>query len=298
LERYLKALTVLMLVVGACAGCGRGPTEPDGPLALTSVVPREGASAGTTTARLYGAGFSLGMTVTVGSALVEKYTLVNPHAIDLTMPPHSPGVVDIVVTAGSDEVSRLAGVFTYVDYPPPAVTNMTPTRISTEGSALSITGTGFRSGASVTFDLARVSAFFYGDTLYTSAPPHPAGAVDVVVTNIDGQTVRVPGALTYAPPESFDFNGDWEGDADDGSHDGTVIRFTIRDNVMVSLSCGAGADLLPMPAPTVAGGRISSVGASITGRITSEGVATGSINLPPCGGRMWGASKKIAAPGL
>lgn len=290
MERSLKALTILMFFIGVCAGCGDGPTAPDAPLAVTAVAPMLGSSVGGTTARLFGTGFRVGMTLTVGGTRVADYVLVSSTMIDLTMPPHPPGVVDIVLTSPSDEVSRLAGVFTYVYYPPPAVTDLAPNRISTRGSELTIKGTGFTSGTSVTIDGAGLPVFFYKDTLYATAPPHLEGTVDVVVTNADGQAVRLVRALTYAAPESFDFNGEWAGWA--GDEDDTVIRFTIRNNVMVSLACGAGTDLLPVPAPTVAGGQISSIGGIVTGRITSDGVANGTIAIPPCGGRAWGATKK------
>jgi hypothetical protein len=292
LERYLKTLTVLLFFTGLSAGCGRAPTAPDAMLTLTAVFPLEGSTAGTTTARLFGSGFREGMRLTVGGVSGVKYTVANPARIDLTMPPHSPGVVDIVLTSLSGEVLRLTGSFTYVDRPPPVVTHLTPARISTQGSSIYIKGTGFSPGTSVRIDGTIASVFFYEDTLYTAAPAHLAGAVDVVVTNLDGQAVRLPRALTFAPPESFDFNGSWEGDADDGSHQGTVIRFTIQDNVMVSLACGAVANLLAVPYPTVTQGQISSMGAGITGRITSDGEAQGSINIAPCINHVWTASKK------
>jgi hypothetical protein len=258
----------------------------------TAVVPPVGSSVGGTTARLFGTGFRAGMTLTVGDARVVDYALLGSTIIDLTLPPHAPGVVDIVLTSPSDEGSRLVGVFTYVDYPPPVVATLAPTRVSTQGSPVYIKGTGFTSGTSVTIDGTRASVLLYADTLYTAAPPHLEGTVNVVVTNADGQTVRLVRALTYAAPESFDFNGEWEGEADNGFHEGTVIRFTIRNNVMVSLACGAGSNLLPIPAPLVVRGQISSVGNSVTGRTTSEGVAEGSIAIAPCGGHVWSASKK------
>lgn len=296
MERSIRALTVLMFCVGVCVGCGDG--LPGGPsdsrpkeFALTLVTPVEGSMAGGTNARLVGTGFpAAAMTLTVGGARVVDYVRIDSTRINFTTPAHVPGAVDIVLTSPSGDVSQLAGAFTYVG--PPVVTGLSPARVSTEGSPLYIKGTGFTWGTTVTIDGARMSATFYVDTLYTSAPLHAVGAVEVVVTNPDGQSVRLPGALTYATPESFDLSGDWEGIADNGSHDGTVIRFTIQDNVMVSLSCGTGADLLPVPAPSVAKGRISSVGGSVTGRITSEGVAEGKIVIAPCGDHVWGAGKR------
>lgn len=292
--RSIRALTALMSFVGVCLGCDDpGRMRPSDVLSLMSVAPGAGSSFGGTKARLTGTGFAGAFTLTVGGTPVAQYARVSSTAIELTMPPHSAGVADIVLTslASANEVVRLAGAFSYIDYPPPVVSDVSPSRVSTEGSVLYIKGTGFTAVTTVTIDGRRVSAFHHEGTLFTSAPPHAEGVVDVVVTNADGQTVRVSGGLSYARPESFDFNGNWEGGADNGAHDGTVIRFTIEDSVMISLSCG-GADVLPEKAPTVALGRIASMDGRITGRITSEGQAEGQITIAPCGSHSWGATKK------
>ena len=39
----------------------------------------------------------------------------------------------------------------------------------------------------------------------------------------------------YAPQQSFDFNGNWDGVSHDGQH--TMIQFTIANNVLVTASC-------------------------------------------------------------
>ena len=76
---------------------------------------------------------------------------------------------------------------------------------------------------------------------------------------------------------------------------------TIRDNTVVSVSCGqrhdgAGASSLTLdPSPVVANGGFSfagSGGVSITGKILSPTYATGSLNLASCGSRQWTAQKK------
>ena len=47
------------------------------------------------------------------------------------------------------------------------------------------------------------------DALYLSTPAHAAGTVEVIVTNPDGRAAS--GTFTYASPATFDFNGDWQG---------------------------------------------------------------------------------------
>ncbi len=87
--------------------------------------------------------------------------------------------------------------------PPPVVTGVTPAQgPEAGGTALTITGSGFQAGATVTMG---GSAATVGSASATSisatAPAHAAGAVGVTVTNPDGQAATLAGAFTYqAPP--------------------------------------------------------------------------------------------------
>jgi hypothetical protein len=63
--------------------------------------------------------------------------------------------------------------------------------------AQAILGKGFQSGATVTFDGSATPATLDGAWLLTTAPPHPVGAIDIVVINPDGRTSRLEKAFTY-----------------------------------------------------------------------------------------------------
>jgi hypothetical protein len=67
-----------------------------------------------------------------------------------------------------------------------------------EHTGVRIWGKGFQSGATVTFDGSPTSATLDGAWLLTTAPPHPAGAIDIVVINPDGRTSRLEKPFTYA----------------------------------------------------------------------------------------------------
>ena len=56
----------------------------------------------------------------------------------------------------------------------------------------------------------------------------------MVVTNPDGQTQTT--TYTYVTPVFSDFNGTWQGYAGDEGEN--VFALTVRDNVLVSLTCG------------------------------------------------------------
>ena len=67
-----------------------------------------------------------------------------------------------------------------------------------ETTAVRIWGDGFQPGATVTFDgRATPATVESGHYILTTAPSHPAGAIDVVVTNPDGRTSRLEKAFTY-----------------------------------------------------------------------------------------------------
>jgi hypothetical protein len=69
------------------------------------------------------------------------------------------------------------------------------------GTPVTLTGTDFVSGATVTFDgVAATTVVFNGPTSLTATTPaHTAGAVDVLVTNPDTQSDTLTLAYTYDP---------------------------------------------------------------------------------------------------
>lgn len=134
------------------------------------------------------------------------------------------------------------------------------------------------------------------DTIYLETPAHVAGTVDVVVTNPDGQVGRLTAGYVYVPPQSFDFNGAWVGQTWDGSDRG--VRFTIQNNMLLSVSCDA-STLAFSPPPAIADGAFSFLGnegAGVSGKIVSASEASGSINIGPCSGNIWRAFKSSGAP--
>ena len=86
--------------------------------------------------------------------------------------------------------------------PAPTVTSILPTRGSIYGgSSVTITGTGFLSGATVTIGSAATNVIVVSDTSITATTAAgTAGATDVVVTNTDLQTGTLPGGFTYVVP--------------------------------------------------------------------------------------------------
>ncbi len=91
-----------------------------------------------------------------------------------------------------------------------SVTGITPTWGSTGGGTeVTITGTGFQQGATVTIggsaatDVVVVS----NTTISARTAPHALGTVDTVVTNPDNETGTLAGAFTYVDPTDLQVTG-------------------------------------------------------------------------------------------
>ena len=294
---------VLMTTVGVSVivtlGCDRLPAgpSPSGPFSVLSISPTEGSSAGGTDVVITGTGFfarrgQAAATVTIDGNRVYA-TVFDASTIRFRMPAHAAGKVDVTVIGplGQPQAS-VPGGYTYVPLPPPdppVITELLPNIGSTGGGTpMTIRGTGFEWPLTVTID-GIVTAFDAEWDIYLSTPAHAAGTVDVMVTNPDGQSGTA--RFTYAPPATFDFNGEWKGWAYDvASQKYAHLWLTIRDNIVVSVSCapgfdGGGASSLTFDRPpVVANGEFSFAGSGggITGRIVSPNTALGSITMPSC----------------
>ena len=317
---------IAFATLGMCVVITPGCTSPSGPsraqeFSVLSISPTEGSSAGTARVVIGGTGFQSGATVTVDGNIVNA-TFLNPNALAIAMPAHAAGKVDVTVIRPRGQArASVPGGYTYVDVPPPppppppVISELLPNVGSTGGGTpLIIRGNGtgtIWSVDAVTIDGIGVTfeSGWPDDALYLSTPPHAAGRVEVIVTDRYGQTAS--GVFTYAPPATFDFNGDWNGwaQAPPGSFiEAARLLLTVRDNVVVSVTCwvcrpgencaiaGASAPSLTLaPPPVVANGEFSftgSDGVSITGGILSPNSASGSITTASCGNRQWSAEKK------
>ena len=175
----------------------------------------------------------------------------------------------------------------------PSVTSLSP-NVGSTGGATEVKIAGTTLGTVVTFGGIPVQGRFYSGnpTMYLSTPAHAAGTVDVVVSGPGGQSVTLTNAYTYASPLTFDFNGDWVGFGET-DQDG-LVSFTIRDNLLRSVSCGPDVTLTFSPPRPVNNGEFSFVrddGVGFSGRIVAVSSATGTIKLGLCP-NAWRARKE------
>lgn len=84
--------------------------------------------------------------------------------------------------------------------PPPRLTGLSPSSgPSTGGTRVSLTGSGFESGATMSFGGVAASAVSVadGEHLTATTPAHAVGVVDVVVANPSGSRATLDGGFTY-----------------------------------------------------------------------------------------------------
>jgi len=178
--------------------------------AVSSVSPNSGPVAGGTAISITGANFASGATVTFGGAAATNVVVVSSTSITATTPAGSGGAVTVAVSNPGGQSGSLANGFTYVASP--AVSGVSPNSGPVAGgTAVTITGTNFASGATVTFGgTAATNIVVVSSTSITAlTPPGSAGAVTVTVTNLDQQSGSLANGYTYVvtagltPPGNF-----------------------------------------------------------------------------------------------
>lgn len=274
-----------LLIAAFHVACGaQPPTTASAALTISVITPTRGSTTGSTSVSILGNGFVSGMSVRIDDA-VTPATVVSSQVIRVTMPAHAAGTVDISVATPGGASATLRQGYSYEIF---GLTSVLPVTGIPEGSnVVSIIGTGFSTARSVTFD--GVAAEFlspgYGpartDTLLSVyAPTHVAGAVDVVVIYTNNQESRMTNGYTYAPSETFDFNGVWTGFAWESN---APIRFTIEKNTLISVTCGNASHTFSPGVPVTRGAfSVTDADINMTGRIWSPIESNGFLDIPGC----------------
>jgi phosphatidylserine/phosphatidylglycerophosphate/cardiolipin synthase-like enzyme len=166
------------------------------------VSPESGALSGGTSVTISGSGFLAGATVSFGGTQATGVTVSNGGTtITATTPSHAAGAVNAVVTNPGNLSGSLVNAYTYAaPPPPPTITSISPNAGPTSGgTAVTITGTGFNYGATVTIggNLATTITVVNSTTITARTLGHAAGAMNVVVTNYNGPSVTMANGFTY-----------------------------------------------------------------------------------------------------
>jgi len=207
------ACLTLMSFLVACGG-GAGSANSSSwekaitPPKLTGISPASGPTTGGTTVTTTGTDIQKGASVLFGNVPAAKINSVTSTSIEAVTPVHDPGNVDVKVTNPDTGSDTLLAAFAFEGSPPPIV-GPAPTISSVlpnsgpvvGGTVVTITGTDFQSGATVTFGQNPAAAVVFSSAtqLLATTRPYAPGPVDVIVRNPDTQSARVSGGFTYQP---------------------------------------------------------------------------------------------------
>lgn len=178
-------------------------TLPENAPAVASVNPNAGPIAGGQTVAFYGSDFVNGAIAKIGSMTCASTTYVSATQLTCITAAGSAGVYAATVVNPDGQDGSLIPGYSY--QPAPQVTGVIPSSGSWQGgTTVTITGSGFVTGAIATLEgVACASMTIDNPTTITCVTPARAAgatggkAVDVVVTNADGQTGSMVKGYTY-----------------------------------------------------------------------------------------------------
>src|SRR5206468_9178049 len=143
-------------------------------------------------------------TVTYPAAFTQRWALVDyerGYAAD-NLVAASGTLPAATITLSTGKTWAIQQVALRVMGPPPTVTSVTPNSGSTAGgSSVTVSGSGFQSGASVSFGGSPLTVATVTATSITgTTTAHVAGAANVTVTNLDTQSATCVSCFTFVPP--------------------------------------------------------------------------------------------------
>ena len=166
---------------------------------LTSLNPTSGGTGGGTAVTLTGSNFVSGATVAFDTAAATSVSVVSGSSITAMTPPHAAGTAAVTVKNPDGQQAQQSVSYTYTQgSPAPTLSSINPTSGGNGGgTTVTLTGTNFVSGATVAFDTAAATSvsFTSSTSITASTPAHVAGTVGVTVTNPDGQSATLSGAI-------------------------------------------------------------------------------------------------------
>ena len=120
------------------------------PLVVTSINPNSDTQLGGTSVTVSGSDFQSGSTVTFGDSTATDIVVISSGTITAVTPAYPAGTVDVIVTNPSGLSDTLSNGLTFLSHPD--VTFINPSS-GTElgGTSVTIVGSNFQSGLTVTF---------------------------------------------------------------------------------------------------------------------------------------------------
>ena len=165
---------------------------------ITSISPNQGPVAGGTSVTITGTNLTGTTGVTFGGSSATNVTVNSSTSVTVTTPAKTAGAVDVTLSTSVGSVTS-SGAYTYLSSP--TISSISPnTGALAGGTTVTISGTGFASGATVKFGSSNAASVTVNSSTQITAvtPSGSAGTVNIVITNTDTGTVTATSAFTYA----------------------------------------------------------------------------------------------------
>lgn len=186
------------------------PIYSDPPPEIASITPDEGVAAGDVAVDIAGTGFVTGATVHFNGTPAENVVVVSSVLIECDTPALN-GTLSVKVTNPDGQSDTLFDAYEAI--PPPTIASIVPSSGSQlGGTAVTISGAGFQSGATVTIGGAAATSVVVVNegSITCVTPAGTLGARNVVVTNPDTQTDTLSSGYTYIfDPTALVLQGYW-----------------------------------------------------------------------------------------
>lgn len=180
-------------------GSSTSTTSSNSSVTISSVSPASGPISGGTLVTINGSGFASGASVSFGGANASSVNFISSTQLTAVTPAGSAGSVNVSVTNSDPGTGTLNSGFSYVGNP--TITTVSPNSgPATGGTTVTISGTGFQSGAIVAFGamLATSVTVMSPTQIQAVTPAAAAGTVAVTVTNPDAGKATLTSGFSFA----------------------------------------------------------------------------------------------------
>jgi hypothetical protein len=170
---------------------------------ITSVNPDFGPDFGGTSVTITGDHFHADASASFGGVDCTGIVVTVPDTLTCVTPAGTAGLVDVTVTNPSGGSGTLVDGYEYVAGP--SISSISPeSGLVFGGFTVVISGDHFQTGAQVFFNGTACGSVVVNppNSISCTAPPGPAGAVDVTVQNPDGQSDTLALGFTYRDLET------------------------------------------------------------------------------------------------
>ena len=200
--------------ISVCNGENWRQLDNQAPPTISAISPDNGPVSGGTAITITGSGFTPGPEILIGGAAATSIIVVSVTQIT-AITPVSGTTGSKVVKITNPDGQNISGAFTYNALPAFSAVDPDNGPVS-GGTVITINGSGFVYGASVTIDATKINSTFVDATRITAVTPAGStGLKNVTVTNPDNGLLLLSNAFTYnalpAPASVSPTNGLYSG---------------------------------------------------------------------------------------